>query len=135
MYWNLFVTNKKPSILLAEDNKANQIISKAMIETIGSTVEIAENGLEVLQKLQEQVFDLIVMDCQMPEMDGLEAVKKIRSLDNQRLASIKVLALTADNQSDTRDACLTAGMDDFLSKPFTLEQIAEKINKWAKTVN
>lgn len=96
----------KPAILLAEDNKANQIISKAMIETIDATIVIAENRLEVLQHLQEQALDLILMDCQMPEMNGFEAVEKIRALENKALAEITVVALTADAQSDTRDACL-----------------------------
>ncbi len=124
------MSSRKPAILLAEDNKANQIISKAMIEATGASVEIAENGVEVLQHLQEKSFYLVLLDCQMPVMDGFEAVEKIRALEDQALATIPVVALTADAQSDTRDACLEKGMNDFLTKPFTIDQIALMISKW-----
>lgn len=124
------MTETKPAILLAEDNKANQVISKAMIQAAGFSVEIAENGLEVLQLLEVRNFDLILMDCQMPEMDGFEAVEKIRALENKTLASLPVIALTADAQGETREACLAAGMNDFLAKPFSMDQIADMLNKW-----
>ena len=120
------------NILLAEDNKANQFISKAMIESVGSSVVIAENGLEVLDKVKEQVFDLILMDCQMPEMDGFEATEKVRSMDNPALANIPIVALTADVQKETRENCLQKGMNDFVSKPFTLDDITTLIQKWVK---
>ena len=118
------------AILLAEDNKANQVISKAMIEAVGATVKIAENGLEVLALLSEERFDLVLMDCQMPDMDGFEATTEIRKLNDRTLAEVPIVALTADAQGETREACLATGMDDFLTKPFTMDQIKELIAKW-----
>lgn len=129
------MSDSKPAILLAEDNKANQVISKAMIEATGASVDIAENGLEVLELLKSGHYDLILMDCQMPEMDGFEAVEKIRQLDDENLATLPVVALTADVQSDTRDACLEKGMNDFLSKPFTIDQIGQLVAKWCSAGN
>jgi len=118
-----------PSILLAEDNKANQIISKAMIESSGFEVTIAENGQEVLDLLSQVTFDLILLDCQMPIMDGYEAIGRIRQLDDPAKAGIPVVALTADTQTETRKACLDSGMDDFLTKPFTIDEIAGLVSK------
>lgn len=124
------MTESITTIILAEDNKANQIISKAMIEAAGVSVEIAENGMEVLQLLESRPFALVLMDCQMPEMDGFEATAKIREHEDPALARIPVIALTADAQGDNRDACLAVGMDDFLTKPFNLEQVSDLLKKW-----
>jgi len=85
-------------ILLAEDNKPSQLVSEAMLKKIGADVVIAENGHEVLSKLEEQNFDLILMDCQMPLMDGMLATEKIRESKNSRYQYIPIIALTADVQ-------------------------------------
>lgn len=110
-------------ILLGEDNKANQRVSKAMLEALGAEVEIAEDGLEVLAMLKEKNFDLILMDCQMPNMDGMEATTNIRQQVDSAYHAIPIIALTADVQQDTRDECIRVGMNDFLSKPFTFDKL------------
>jgi CheY-like chemotaxis protein len=116
-------------ILLAEDNKPSQLVSEAMLKKIGADVVIAENGHEVLSKLEEQNFDLILMDCQMPLMDGMLATEKIRESKNSRYQYIPIIALTADVQQETRNRCLEAGMNDFLSKPFTFQMLIEILEK------
>ena len=124
------MTDTPVTILLAEDNKANQFISKAMLETLGARVLIAENGLEVLDLLEAQLVDLILMDCQMPKMDGLEATRRIRALDDPSRSTLPIVALTADAQRQTRDECKAIGMNDFLTKPFTFDDLKRVIAEW-----
>lgn len=121
------------NILLAEDNKANQFISKAMIETLGVRVEIAEDGLQALELVQSGRFALVLMDCQMPRMDGLEATRRIRALPDAALAGIPIVALTADAQRQTRDECKAVGMNDFLTKPFTFEDLKRVVDAWVRS--
>jgi len=113
---------KQLKILVAEDNRVNQQVAVKIIKKIGHLPVLAENGLQALQKVSEQAFDLIFMDVQMPEMDGLEATKAIRSLTGKR-AQIPIIAMTANASPEDRNKCLTAGMDDFISKPISLKTI------------
>ncbi|MDC1437020.1 response regulator [Gammaproteobacteria bacterium] len=121
--------SQKVSILLAEDNKANQLVSKAMLNAIGADVELANDGLEVLSLLSSKPFELILMDCQMPNLDGLEATARIRQMEGEAYQSIPIIALTADVQESTREECLRLGMNDFLSKPFMLNDLLAIIKK------
>ena len=98
-----------------------------MLESLGCRVDVAGNGRETLCRLQSACYDLILMDCQMPMMDGWEATRKIRANENPEVAGIPVVALTAD---DDREQCLAAGMDDYLNKPFRLQQLSEIVGRW-----
>jgi signal transduction histidine kinase/CheY-like chemotaxis protein/ligand-binding sensor domain-containing protein len=115
-------------ILLAEDNPINQLLATKMLNTIGYEPAKAENGLEVLEKIDSEQFDLILMDVQMPEMDGLEATKNIRTRNiNQPV----IIAMTANAMQSDQDECLKAGMDDYLSKPVRVDTLKAMIQKWA----
>ncbi len=103
-------------ILLAEDNQINQKVALKMLEKMGYRADLAANGLEVLQALERQPYDVILMDVQMPEMDGLEASRQIRSRLPPELRP-RIVAMTANAMDEDRDTCLASGMDDFVSKP------------------
>jgi CheY-like chemotaxis protein len=111
-------------ILLAEDNEINRIVALKMLEKIGYRADVAANGLEVLQALERQYYDVILMDVQMPEMDGLEAAQKIRTLWPN---GPKIVAITAYALGGDKERCLEAGMDDYISKPVKLEELRNKI--------
>ena len=116
-------------ILLAEDNPVNQQVAVALLERWGHEVTVALNGLEALEALEKGPFDLVLMDVQMPELDGLEATRRIRQ--DSRFASVPVVALTAHALQEERDKCTDAGMDDYLSKPFRPEDLKALVEKWA----
>lgn len=121
----------KAKVLLAEDNPVNRGIANAMLEKIGCTVKLATNGAEAIQAYEEGSFDLIFMDCQMPEVDGFEATKSIRSLEGSKASNrTPIIAFTANAMSGDKDICLEAGMDDYISKPAKPKDFEEKINKW-----
>src|SRR5690606_14649818 len=110
-------------VLLAEDNLINQEVAKAMLQGMGLELIIANNGLEALELLEANQVDLVLMDCQMPVMDGFEASRRMRAREQaMSLPHLPIVALTANAISGDRDHCLTQGMDDYLSKPFTQVQ-------------
>ena len=113
-------------ILLAEDNEVNQMVVLKMLDKIGYQADVAVNGLEVLQALERQDYDLILMDVQMPEMDGLETSKKIRAHWSN---GPKIIAMTAYALEGDREKCLDAGMDDYISKPVRLEELQSRLNQ------
>jgi PAS domain S-box-containing protein len=113
-------------VLIAEDNMVNQNVLKYMLETLGVQADIASNGLEVLEKLKNNVYHIIYMDVQMPEMDGLEATQRIRSMG---YSDLQIIALTANSSPEDRERCLESGMNDFISKPFVLPQLQSSLNK------
>ncbi len=115
-------------ILLAEDNKMNQLIARRIFEKIGYPIDIADNGLLAIQKLEQQSYDIIFMDIQMPEMDGLQATRYI--LDKYGDNAPTIIAMTANVMSENEIECKQAGMKDFLSKPFTIDHLEAIINKW-----
>ena len=119
----------QPLVLLAEDNPFNQKVAQGMLKLLGCLVELANNGAEALAMVQEQPYDLIFMDCQMPEMDGYEATRMIRKLSGPQ-SETTIIAMTANALSGDRRACFTAGMDDFLSKPITKSMLSEMLAKW-----
>ena len=123
-------------ILLAEDNHINQKLAVRLLERQCHSVAIAENGYEVLELLGQYSFDLVLMDVQMPEMDGLEATKIIRENENANGRHIPVIAMTAHAMKGDRERFLEAGMDDYISKPINLGEFSEVIAKWSnKEVN
>jgi len=112
-------------ILLAEDNRVNQRVAQAMLARLGCTVEVAENGREAVERFAEGEFDLVLMDCQMPEMSGLEATRAIRSFEaDQQLAATPIVAMTANATRADRAACLEVGMNDHLTKPVDQGELA-----------
>jgi len=112
------------SILIVEDNEINQIVFTEMLKNTNVQLTMADNGVEALQKITRSgPFDLILMDCQMPLMDGFEATRMIRALDNVELAKQIIIAATAHGMDDDLKACLDVGMNDYLVKPFTQEQL------------
>ena len=124
--------NLNLSILLVENETINQIVATDMLEKIGCDVDIAENGKEALEKLyndSEKTYDVVLMDCMMPIMDGFEATREIRAKEADGKNSQKIIALTASALAEERDKCLKAGMDDFLPKPVTTEDLYNILQK------
>ena len=118
-------------VLLVEDNPVNRMLAVAMLGNLGIEVTEAENGLVALQHLEKSRFDLVLMDCQMPVMDGFEATREIRAREHGALAArIPIIAVTANALSGDSEQCLQAGMDAYLAKPFTLNTLREAIAPW-----
>ncbi len=119
------------SILLVEDNKVNQLVAMKMLLGFGLTVQVEENGEKALQASGENDFDLILMDCQMPVMDGYQATQAIRQREKEEgVRHQKIIAMTANALEGDRQKCLDAGMDDYLSKPVKKDALREKIGEW-----
>ncbi|NYE61112.1 signal transduction histidine kinase/CheY-like chemotaxis protein [Duganella sp. 1224] len=123
---------KRRKVLLAEDNPVNVEVASAMLEGLGLDVSRACNGEEALQSVQADDFDLILMDCQMPVMDGFAATTEIRRHEQQhgRARSLPIIAITANALQGDRESCLAAGMDDYLSKPFTQQALGQTLSRW-----
>jgi PAS domain S-box-containing protein len=119
-------------ILVVDDNKVNQMIAQKFIAKINCVSDSADNGLAALESVQTNDYDLILMDCQMPEMDGYEATQKIREFENQSqsTSAIPIIAMTANTMEGDREKCLAAGMDDYVSKPINQTHLTDTINKW-----
>jgi signal transduction histidine kinase/DNA-binding response OmpR family regulator len=115
-------------ILIAEDNLVNQKLALRVLDKLGyHNVEVAQNGLETVQKFSSEFYDVILMDVQMPEMDGLEATRRIRAMTGRRPV---IIAMTANAMQGDREICLRAGMDDYVTKPVKLEIVVNVIEKW-----
>ena len=119
-------------VLLAEDNPVNVEVAKAMLESLGLQTQVARNGAEALEAVRSTSFEAVLMDCQMPVMDGFAATSEIRreEQDAGRPRTLPVIAITANALQGDREACLAAGMDDYLSKPFTQAELAGVIGRW-----
>jgi two-component system sensor histidine kinase/response regulator len=111
-------------VLVAEDNPVNQKVASALLARLGCRVEVAANGAEAVQKVRQFAYDLVLMDCQMPEMDGFAATREIRRLDGAA-SRIPIVALTAAAMPEDRERCFASGMDGYLSKPIRLEQLRD----------
>jgi signal transduction histidine kinase/CheY-like chemotaxis protein len=122
----------KAEVLLVEDNPINQMVAQKMLQKIGLKAVLADNGAEALKCLDQQSFDLVLMDCQMPEMDGFDATREIRRLDIRSLNKkrLPVIAMTANVMSGDRERCLEVGMDDYIGKPVQRDQLARVLGKW-----
>jgi two-component system sensor histidine kinase/response regulator len=130
--WELRPTGSFPGrILLAEDNLVNQEVALGMLESLGCQVDIVADGPSALKALARGGYDLVLMDCQMPEMDGYDTTKAIRQREKEQGdGHIPIVALTAHAMEGDREICLDAGMDDYLSKPFTKESLQHILRKW-----
>ncbi|THC39875.1 response regulator [Massilia sp. Mn16-1_5] len=119
-------------VLLAEDNPVNVEVAKAMLESLGLQAQVARNGQEALEATRSTAFEAVLMDCQMPVMDGFAATAAIRREEQEagRPRTLPVIAITANALQGDREACLAAGMDDYLSKPFTQAELAGVIGRW-----
>lgn len=118
------------NVLVVEDNAINQMVVANMLQNLGLSVRTANNGIEALELLEQESFDLILMDCQMPEMDGYQTSYHIRRDQRPATASIPIIALTANAMLEDRERCLAAGMNDYLSKPVSLRTLHGKLGQW-----
>jgi len=116
-------------ILLVEDNAVNQKVAVAMIKKLGGLIDVAVDGREAIAALEKGSYDLVLMDCQMPEMDGFEATRVIRQ-KGETGARIPIIAMSASAMQADREKCLLAGMDDFIAKPVLPEELARVLSRW-----
>ncbi len=120
-------------ILIAEDNIVNQKVATAFVEKFGYSSQTVANGFEALQILEKAPFDLILMDCHMPEMDGFAATKEIRKFSDDKKRQIPIVAMTANAMPEDREKCLQAGMDDYITKPISPERLYNVLQKWLES--
>ncbi len=116
-------------VLVAEDNTVNQKVAVRQLERLGYDSDVAANGIEAIEALKRRDYDLVLMDCQMPEMDGFQAAAEIRRLEDE-LGRIPIVAMTANAMQGDRERCLAAGMDGYLPKPVRLEKMEEALRRW-----
>jgi CheY-like chemotaxis protein len=119
---------QRPRVLLAEDNAVNRKVAVRMLERFGCNVDVAANGQEAVEACQGKTYALILMDCQMPDLDGLAATRMIREMENAKRTPI--IALTAHALPGDRERCIEAGMDDHVPKPIKSEDLARALARW-----
>lgn len=124
-------TDSRSRLLIAEDNLINQRVAVRMLEKLGLFADIVDNGAKAVEALRETAYPLVLMDCQMPEMDGFEATKTIRDWEtSEGLPRTPILAMTAHAMPGDRERCLESGMDDYISKPISLAVLAATLSRW-----
>jgi CheY-like chemotaxis protein len=116
-------------VLVAEDNAVNRLLVKRMFEKLGCRIDLACNGREAVEMARQLHYDVIFMDCFMPELDGYGAAREIRA-QQQGAGRVPIIALTANAMADDRAKCIAAGMDDFLSKPVSVDDIRKVLQRW-----
>lgn len=123
--------SKRPLVLVADDNAVNRKIISAMLDRLGYDCNVVENGQQAVDAMQQQVYQLVLMDCQMPVMDGYVATTEIR---NSAVMSnrVPIIALSANGISEHQELCKKAGMDDYLAKPIHLEELRAKLLNWIR---
>ena len=124
------VAAERVRVLVAEDNPVNQKLAVRMLEKFNLSVDVAANGREVLDRLGKAAYDLVFMDCHMPEMDGYEATASIRQSELESGRRLPIVAMTANAMQGDREKCLSAGMDDYITKPIRREAVQEMLEKW-----
>lgn len=117
--------NHKPKILIAEDRPVNQKVIALMLKKLGYNADIVSNGQEVMQALEEQLYDIIYMDIQMPKMNGFDATKLIRQ---RYFNGIRIIAVTGYAYDSDRKKCIESGMDDCITKPISIDRLRETVN-------
>jgi CheY-like chemotaxis protein len=118
--------------LVAEDNAVNQLLTLTQLKKLGYAAQAVANGREVIDAMMQTRFDLILMDCQMPEMDGFQATVAIRELEKESKKRIPIIALTANAMKEDEERCLKCGMDGYMSKPIKKEKLAETLQHWLR---
>jgi CheY-like chemotaxis protein len=129
------IKGHRAKVLVAEDNMVNQEVARAMLRDLGCEIRLADNGREALNALRSQAFDIVFMDCQMPEMDGFEAVRRFRSAaqaDFETALDTPIVALTANALAGDQERCFAAGFDEYLPKPFKQQQIDALLARWTR---
>ena len=121
--------NEVHRVLLAEDNEFNRVLIERVLKTLNCEVDLAPTGREAVRKFHQGKYDLVLMDCHMPDLDGLEATRQIRAVEGPG-QHVPILAVTAGTVPGARQACLQAGMDDFIAKPFSLSTLRRKASHW-----
>jgi hypothetical protein len=116
-------------VLLVEDNAANQLMAQTLLKKLGCTFDLAENGIAALKAVESTRYDLVLMDCMMPDMDGYEATRRLRARETGGGRRLPVIALTANALSSDGERCRAAGMDDYVAKPYSLEQLKDAIDR------
>ena len=119
------------TVLLVEDNRINQEVARGMLGSLECEIEVVSNGQEAVDALDDKTYDVVLMDCQMPVMDGFQATGEIRRREQHTGQHQVIIALTANALPEDRDRCIDAGMDDYLSKPFSIEKIREMLLRWS----
>ena len=122
-------TQSSGRILLVEDNKVNQLVGSKVLENLGYSFTIANNGVEAVEAYRSGTYDAVLMDCQMPEMDGYEATASIRRIEGSARHT-PIIAMTAAAMEGDRERCMAAGMDDFITKPVRLEAVSTVLERW-----
>ncbi len=124
-----------PRVLLVDDNAINQLVACEMLVSLGAEVACTADGAEALDALEAERYDLVIMDVQMPVLNGLDATREWRRREAERaLGHVPIVALTANAMPSDRERCLEAGMDDYLAKPVRREQLAGMLKRWAGDV-
>ena len=124
------VSRRGGRLLLVEDNEVNRHVFLRQLERLGFTADWAANGAEALAAIEQASYDLVFMDCQMPVMDGFQATREIRKIESRTGKRVPIVALTANAMAGDREACLAAGMDDYIAKPVNLAEIARAAGRW-----
>ena len=116
-------------VLLAEDNPVNRRVAVLMLEKLGCAVDVAEDGEEAVRATLDRAYDLVLMDCHMPRLDGFEATRAIRRREAETGGYVRIVALTAHAMPGDRELCLAAGMDDYLPKPIKMAELAMALRR------
>jgi len=127
---------RSAAILLVEDNKINQFVANSMLKKLGYKTDITGNGMECIEVLKQKEYSVVLMDCQMPEMDGFQTTKKIRSGNSGVInPDVTIIALTAHAMEGYRELCIQSGMNDYISKPVKIMEVERILNRWVNTDN
>jgi CheY-like chemotaxis protein len=119
-------------VLLVEDNPVNRKVASHMLKKFGCSVDVAKDGVEAIEKSELSTYDVIFMDCNMPNIDGFEATRRIRSDQSNPNGSAPIIALTARAMKGDKEACLAAGMTDYVTKPIRALQLTSVLNQWTR---
>ena len=121
-------------VLVVEDDKSNQVVFSTLLKNMGLDFDLAVTGRQAVEAVRQRTYAIILMDIRMPDLDGLEATKTIRSLGSVNGRQIPIVAVTAQAMDGDKERCIWAGMSDYLSKPFTREELEKTIFRWIGTV-